>query len=610
MSVQKPRILRTGETLEPISCEVTIATDALPTCKLTLADDPGVRMHELIEVFTAQGSQGIFRVTDRAKAYGGEITLEMRGAFDTLSDDIIAGRTELKGTPAAVLGTILAAQSTARWQLGTVAMTGAVKIKNDYRDLFELADSVRKDRSGYRWTFDYSTTPWTVNLVAMPADTVAEFRLGRNVASATIDLSDADMCTKLYMTVSTDSSSTLYTYENAAAQAEWGVIVKTVDVDADEVTDPAATGAAILAERAQPVAYITMDGYDLHKLTGDAYDRITLGSNCRVVLDGFAGTFIERVTKIKWPDAIGQPEKITVSLANNLTPFREQLNIMKKTGGGNSRAIEEQERELVRHRADIDTSNERILLWATAEEWDDIAEQYQTMGKSEFALTADQIQSTVLQTGITAGVATFDPTHTYAIGDKCIYNGTLYRFTSAHTGAWTGSDVATVSSQQSQISQNTHDITLKVSEGDVATQLSVECGNVSISGANLLVIDGYVTATAFSGLEAEFDNLTTGASEADFLKAKMATISGTFSIGSSGSFWMQGTQITKKSQSVVTSATVTMPSISRSNLYNFATCNVVGEVTGMQSGRIITSYTAGSASISSGTIYYLGYSGS
>lgn len=46
----------------------------------------------------------------------------------------------------------------------------------------------------------------------------------------------------------------------------------------------------------------------------------------------------------------------------------------------------------------------------------------------------------------------------------------------------------------SEISQNAYDITLKVAKGDVATQLSVECGNVTISGGNLKV-SGYVEAS-------------------------------------------------------------------------------------------------------------------
>jgi lysophospholipase L1-like esterase len=35
----------------------------------------------------------------------------------------------------------------------------------------------------------------------------------------------------------------------------------------------------------------------------------------------------------------------------------------------------------------------------------------------------------------------FSASTTYAIGDYCIHEGTLYRFTSAHTGAWSASDV-------------------------------------------------------------------------------------------------------------------------------------------------------------------------
>ena len=38
----------------------------------------------------------------------------------------------------------------------------------------------------------------------------------------------------------------------------------------------------------------------------------------------------------------------------------------------------------------------------------------------------------------------FDATHSYAAGDPVVYDGTLYTFTAAHTGAWTGSDVSAV----------------------------------------------------------------------------------------------------------------------------------------------------------------------
>lgn len=56
------------------------------------------------------------------------------------------------------------------------------------------------------------------------------------------------------------------------------------------------------------------------------------------------------------------------------------------------------------------------------------------------ALTAQQLANIAAVSDALA----FDATHTYAAGDPVVYNGTLYTFTAAHTGAWTGSDVEAV----------------------------------------------------------------------------------------------------------------------------------------------------------------------
>ena len=59
---------------------------------------------------------------------------------------------------------------------------------------------------------------------------------------------------------------------------------------------------------------------------------------------------------------------------------------------------------------------------------------------------------------------------------------------------------------QSSITQTANQIALKVSKGDVSTQLAVECGNVTISGGNL-VVSGYVTANGLKTAIAEIDVL-------------------------------------------------------------------------------------------------------
>ena len=67
-------------------------------------------------------------------------------------------------------------------------------------------------------------------------------------------------------------------------------------------------------------------------------------------------------------------------------------------------------------------------------------------------------------------------------------------------------------------------IALKVSKGDISTQLAVECGNVSISGGNLLVVDGYVEADQI---------LATGSAAAAYIKASnLLLTSGNININS------------------------------------------------------------------------------
>ena len=92
----------------------------------------------------------------------------------------------------------------------------------------------------------------------------------------------------------------------------------------------------------------------------------------------------------------------------------------------------------------------------------------------------------------------------------------------------------------SQIEQNKSSISLKVSKGDVATELKVECGNVDIVNGNLTV-DGYVTSAGLAteiaslsnvevnninGTRAEFDVLDGTIVYADDVQTAQVTLGG------------------------------------------------------------------------------------
>ena len=85
----------------------------------------------------------------------------------------------------------------------------------------------------------------------------------------------------------------------------------------------------------------------------------------------------------------------------------------------------------------------------------------------------------------------------------------------------------TASGLQSQINQNAGQIALRVAKGDVATQLAVEAGNVTISGGNL-VIDGYITS---SRLATEIGNISVLSVQAIALSGGLSSTSGDIRTG-------------------------------------------------------------------------------
>lgn len=71
---------------------------------------------------------------------------------------------------------------------------------------------------------------------------------------------------------------------------------------------------------------------------------------------------------------------------------------------------------------------------------------------------------------------------------------------------------------QSSITQNANQISLKVSKGDIASTINQTAQSVLIS-ASRINLDGYATATELSAVSADIQNLTSGSSTANVLRA-------------------------------------------------------------------------------------------
>jgi len=167
----------------------------------------------------------------------------------------------------------------------------------------------------------------------------------------------------------------------------------------------------------------------------------------------------------------GTPTVDVQSTGSKKRPDPSKLN--RGGGYGGNRKKEEEEIEMIRHRADIDKSDEKLSLWATEEEWDIIRQDYVEKQRTQFDLTSSGITSLAYETGLLPGVKEyFNPAKMYKPGQYVLYGSPAktYKFTALHMpgAAWDDSIVELVHTQESLISQTQEELSSTITKTGIA----------------------------------------------------------------------------------------------------------------------------------------------
>ena len=475
--------------LRPTSLTVTVSLREASTATMTLPTED-VQMHDMIELFSVRGSLGLYRVSDIEASPRKDCSVTLRHAIDTLSDDVWAAQLDYDGTVAGFLADLLDQQTVVRWQLGTCADTADWKKSGiNYSRLSELLWELADDRRDYGFMFDFSNTPWTLNFVELPTAVGAEVRLSRNVESLQIRRSDADMANKLYMSVTDGTNVTIQTYENQQSQTLYGLIAKTADINVDDVPDPAAWAADFLARRASPGVQVTINGYELSRLTGETFDEMAVGKKCRVALPGIPETLTETIVAVTYPDIYATPERVTVELNNHLEKFSETIASLKKRAGGGGGG---------------GGGGGRLASAAELKRWAQVVSALD-------AITKTSELKKLVETGIVL-----------VPGGATIY-----------------SLIEGIESNRGQIDVNANQISLVVDGNGVKAASIVAAINKGSSSIKLtadhITLDGDAVATSLSGKDINAKDLS----------ANLLTVSNglTLSTGQTGGFWVNGNSI-------------------------------------------------------------------
>lgn len=552
--------------LQPTALSVNLRLTGLSDGSMTMPagiDGPGMR--DWVRMFLPEGESIYYRVTTIAPSYPNEAVYTLTHARDAFSDCLLEQQTEFSGSVVCLLQMIIAAQTQQAnglplWQLGVCECAESWKTSINYTRCSEILEALEEEFDGYCFAYDFTTTPWTLSFVAKPETVCTEFRLSRNTDACQIQLNDNDLCTRLCLSVNkkvTDSGTgvssnqvVLRVYDNAEAQAVWGIVTKGADIDTGDdfehsrFPEADAWAQRFLAQRAQPSVQLQITGREWKQLTGDDFDRVILGQIARVSIPRYSSFFAERIVSVQYPDLLGDPTRVSVSLANQLPRFSENVASLQKAAsnlayssraGGRSKADAKEITswsQVVRRTTEaadatglIDLHESGIVL--DADEGVKIYTLAQGMTSFYAGITANEtaieslytrsgvdslgqgetlyskitqnessISSIVSQSGTVTAV--FDPEKDggYQAGDRVLYNGTAYRFTEAHTGAWTGTDVEAIGDLQSQITQTATDLTSEITrattaEGTLTTNVSrVQQTAESVSAEVVAARDG------------------------------------------------------------------------------------------------------------------------
>ena len=515
------------------------------------------------------------------------------------------------GTPEAVLRQILAYQTVRingqpLWDVGTVAVTDSVKLKVDHDVCLDLLDDLMDALPDCMLTFDQSAFPWLVGIVRRPSIVSAEGRLSRNLTRAEIDYDDSELYTRVYMDDLPNGyldADTIGTYGIMSYYQKAG--------DALSQQEKLAICQQFLNKHKNPKVSIDIDAVELGRVTGVDIDDVEIGALYRLALPDYNLVIEQHVITMFYSSVYENPGVVMLTLASDSNSLVSRLSEMKKAisgGGGGSAARdkeleEDAEREKIRYDLKVDYDKKHFQILATEEEWSDAWDDYFLTQKTKFWQDAN-LELTAQKLNLV-----FTDTEYADLKQIREDAGQLYADATMFSLMFSHQDLLNIINSRKTMFKMTQDqIALRVEVGTVATELAVECGNVSITGGNLTV-DGYVTATAFEAEQARFDNLTTGVTKAAILRgtqvnADQSTID---SLSVTNNFSCLGYRVGWYSRTLVSSAVISTPSYTWSNSRQFMYAQN-GDITNPSTitGSLRTGGSAGSADVSTTTIYYLG----
>ena len=330
--------------------------------------------------------------------------------------------------------------------------------------------------------FDFTTTPWTVNIVKKGTTVTAEGRLSRNVQSATITYDDSEQVTRVWYQKFNNNKDGEWVYKDAGTASKYGIIEGTVRTSSDMTDDEInLTVNTFIQEHQNPRVSVSLEMEELSQITGESMDKLLIGKMCRLAIPEYNIVLQDNITSISWSDLCNIPKSVTVTLGDEedtVVTFLHNLDSRGGGGGGGGRAKDEEEEKWQEYRTSIEKTDMKIELQAIK-----VNEDNEILKKAGLRLTAD---------------------------------GTLIYASDIENSI--GSKIQTQADRISLVVVG-HGKDAKVNAAQIVLGINNQTGSYIKLKADKINLSGYVTVSKLEAVEAKFNNLISGKASATVINA-------------------------------------------------------------------------------------------
>lgn len=584
--VRLPRLLDANDTdhpfseitrLHPSRLSVSIKRTPLSSADMELTGED-VPVRSFAELYTIHGSAGIYRAAQVETDYADDSSrVAWEHGICTLGDVIYTEKEEQSKTVTDMLNTLLGLQGErAYWAVGRVETGDTVTLTPNGQTVLDLLLTMMEQLPDYMLAFDQSSFPWLLSIVRKPKEITAEGRLSRNLSSVRVQYDDSELCTRVY------ANGLENGYMDSDNVATYGLVEHSLTLSEDiERAEAETIASRYLEKRDTPAVAIEIDAVDLSLATGEALDAFTISKRFRLALPAYGQTFEEDIIGIEYADVYGEPERVTLELANEIADINEKSRKAQKVAAaiGGVSGVAATQNTIIKQDTKMETYDKYITTLEDAK----ILTMREDHAKVEvgkamveiFAMQRDVYEETdktdIVTAMRTAGM-TVDANKSLV---EIIASEVINRKSASDDNA------DAIDTAESRITANASAIELKVSKNGVVSAINQTAETIKIS-ASKINLDGYVTAS----------NLAATISDLGYVDISQASID---QLTVSDYLRFDGHNAKWKSKEVVTGA-------SNSTLSNVAIADENNNVVSR-----VKLYYVKAANLETDTIYYLGY---